>query len=61
MDVPDLLLAAIAGETSVVERVVAVLRALAGPERGRDNCVLMTGNILHTLADLVVEQYGEKP
>lgn len=30
---------------------VAVLRALAGPDHGRDNHVLMTGNMFHWCAD----------
>lgn len=36
--------------------VVSMLRALAGPERGRANHVLYTGNTLHTLADMTETQ-----
>lgn len=41
--------------------VVTVLRTLAGPERGRGNHILMTGNILHTLADLTEEGAPDVP
>lgn len=55
VDVPALLVAAVRNEVTDRARVIALLRALAGPARGRDNHVLMTGNILHALADLTEE------